>query len=1477
LDLNLALTYNSLVWTKDGSLIKFNADFGTPAPGFRLGLPVLQQKFLHAQTSIQTYMLIMPSGSRIELRQTGTNTYESQDSSYTHLDNSNLNAILVRTADGTQFTFEPINVNNEFRCTKIKDRNGNFISATYNAANGHLLTIRDTLDRVIYFDYDANNNLQAIRQTWAGNVQHLWATFEYMEVYVAPAFGGSLQINGPNNQNHTVLSRVNLHDGTYFTFEYNAPFAQIKKINSFAADGHLLSYISYNVSSNAGQPDCPRFTERRDWAENWNNGNEAITTYSAASDNSWAQQTALDGTIFKQFFATSGWQTGLPTVSEVWSGNIKKKWTTVNWTQDDLNLSFQKNPRVTETNVWDEANNRRRVTIDYYPTTSFSLPSDVYEYAANGTTVLRRTHTNYHLYSAYTDRRIIGLVFEQLVYDGAGALQGKTRYHYDWAESWLEERAGAKQHDDTNYGINFVVGRANLVLIERWDVNYPEDTARVLSTKFGYNTTGSMIFTGDGLWHRTDFTYTDSFSDTLNHNTFAYPTTITDPDSNASTIKYNYDFGTVTRTQDPKGAVQTITYDSATRVERITNENNGAYVRHAYAPSGYIHSYATIQDGAGESYQLSYFDGAGRLRASGGDHPGSSTGFAGMLISYDVMGRVSQQTNPAEINGSWIPSGDDALGWASTLQTYDWNGRPIRTTNHDSSYRENMYGGCGCAGGEQITVRDERGRRKRYTKDVLGRLIKVEELNWNETVYSTTNYTLNARDQITQINQEGQTRTFSYDGYGRLSQCVKPEQGTTNYSYLSDDTVQTITDARGATSTFGYNNRGLVTSITYGVPAGVAATPNVTFGYDSAGNRTSMTDGLGSVSYVYNPLSQLMSETRTFTGVNGTYALTYGYNLAGQLNSITNPWDAQVGYNYDRLGRVTNVSGSGYSNVSSYVNSISYRAFGLKQMQYNNGRTLSLQYDNRMRLTQWKIPGVMEWNYAYTHFGENTGRVTYAQNITDPTLDRSYYYDHVGRLQSAYTGSSARAHVGIGSNWLSDGPYAQENNVYDVWGNTLSRTGWGGMNPQYGASYTNNKMNGMTYDYSGNLTDAGGGWMFTYDATGQQATSAMGNVQMFYDGNGLRGKKSENGTVTYYLRSSVLGGQVVAELNSGGGWMRGYVYLGGEILAVQQNVAVYWMHQDPVAKSKRVTDASGAVVSAIELDPWGGETNRSSNEAFQPRKFTTYEQDSIGSHDAMNRRYNRWWARFEQPDPYDGSYDLTDPQSFNRYSYVHNDPVNFVDPSGLNRTALGMRCVFEWVYRPHVEGGGDWVLEETCFAESDDGGSIGFGGFGSGIPQNPAPSPTPRELDCHGFADYVQMIADKSDSKRSFMDELARTFTSARNSSMTEMRDNSAGPARVAITDDGFKAELREPQDTHGQARHYVGGFIAAVHLGEFFGRRFMNDLEVPGRSDYASDTALNRISASHASDFIDSAHGIDYLRRYLAHRIRMEVCGDKP
>ena len=1269
LDLSLTITYNSLVWTKDGSYMKFNADLGSPAPGFRLGLPTLQQRFLNSQTGIYAYMMVMPSGRRLELQQIGSsNIYESQDGSYTQLDATNPNALLVRTTDGTQFTFTPVSINSEFRCTKIKDRNGNYISADYNTVNGHLLKITDTLGREIVFVYDSSSNLQVIRQTWNGGT-HDWVTFNYSQVYVAPAFGGGLFVNGPNNNYTTVLSQVNLDDGSYFSFNYNNSFAQVNRINRYAGDGHLIQYTSYNVSSASGQTDCPRFTEKREWAENWNNHLEAVTSYSIAADGSWTQQITPDGTVYKEFFATAGWQSGLTTNTEVWSGGVKKKWTRTDWTQDNTALSYAKNARVTETNIWDSENNRRRMTINYGPYASYSLPYEVIEYAADGATIVRRRYTDYNLSSSYVDRRIIGLVSAIQVIDHAtNSYVSKTTFDYDWGGEYLVATPQtATRHDSANYGSGFVTGRGNLSAAWRWDVTDINNPAKAIAgTRSAYNMTGSVVFSRDALGHQTSVSYTDAFSDQTNRNSFAYPTTITDAASFARTVQYNYDFGAVTRTQDPKGAIQIITYDAAARRERVTNQNTGAYTRWVYPSANtFIAAFSTIEAGKGEAFEGTAFDGAGRYRATQTDLPGSAGGFSTVVVGYDVMGRLSTRSNPTEMTPLWVPAGDDAgTGWLWTTQSYDWNGRPTITTLPDGSTRENTYGGCGCAGGAVTTVRDEQGRRRKLTMDVFGRLKQLDELDWNQNIYSTTTYAYNVLDQLNSINQAGQTRTFAYDGYSRLRTRTTPEQGTTTYSYFNDNTIQTITDARGAISTFSYNNRHLVTGISYNVSSapGVEATPNVTFDYDSAGNRTSMNDGLGTMSYEYDSTSRLTSETRTFTGL-GTFSLTYAYNLGNELISITNPWGVQVGYGYDKVGRPTSVSGANYAGVSSYINSVTYRAFGPKQVNYSNGHTLSMQYDNRLRLTQWSTPGVLRMQYGYT--SERSGRVEFIRNQDDETLDRFYSYDHVGRLSAARSGNEARVAAGDQVPLLYNGPYSHIYQ-YDQFGNITYREGQGGDNPSFTATYTNNKRNGLTYDLAGNLTNDGL-QSFTYDATGQAATASSTGyaLQQNYDGNGLRGKRVENGTATYYLRSSVLDGQVVAEISSDTVWRRGYVYLGGQLIAVQYG-GVLWMHQDPFAKSKRVTDGSGNVVSSIELDPWGGDTNRISNDVFQPRRFTTYQRDGNSSDEAMFRRYNRWWSRFDQPDPYDASYELTDPQSFNRYAYVRNDPVNLIDPRGLD-------------------------------------------------------------------------------------------------------------------------------------------------------------------------------------------------------------------
>jgi RHS repeat-associated protein len=1486
LDVSISLFYNSLVWTKQGNAIEYNADHGTPAPGFQLGLPRLQAQFFDTDENANAYLLVTPSGGRIKMKQVGsTDTYESSDGTYTQLTSPNSTPVL-RTTDGTQYVFG-IQVSAEWRCTKIEDRNGNYISATYDTATGHLLTLTDTLSRVVNFNYDGNNNLDTITQLW-GTTPHTWVEFNYATVPMSFNFSGLTAYGATNNVDQTVLSNIVFPEIASYHFDYNS-YGQVYQIRHKAPDGHELEHTFYNLNNPGTQTDCPRFTERRDYAQNWNNGNEAVTTYSVTNNATWTnpenqatetgtmvQQTAPDNkTVYKEYSHDSGWDTGLTRLAEFLYDGVKKKWISTAWTQDNVTLTFPQNPRVTEINIYDDGNNRRRTTIDY--TQGYSLPTTISQYSgANGQTLLRSAVTVYVTDSAYLDKRIIGLPAEQVAYGATSNIVSRHVYSYDWGDSYFSIQQPSTGYDATNYPSSFIVGRANLVAVRRYNCTNNttayDDNQAVWTQRNGYNMAGSTVWTKDASGHTTSISFGDYFSDNNNsRNTLAYPTTITDADDYSSQAQYNYNFGAITLTHVPtRGLAPNITYldvvrqyDAFGRIEHVTNQTNQAYTRFFYENNAnYVHTYQTLIDlnPANELHSWQVFDGAGRVRASASEHPGSAGGYTGQYVIYDNMGRVVEQSNPTEIStqNGWVPAGDDVAGWRVTQQTYDWKGRPKQTTNSDGSTRIIDYGGCGCAGGEITTVQDEHGRQRRYTENTLGRLAKVEEMFWNTgSVYATTNYSFNERDQVTQINQAGQIRSLVYDGHGRLQTRTTPEQGETNYSYNADDTIQVMTDARLVTTTYSYNNRHQVTSLTYNVtgdPTGnTAATATVNLGYDAAGNRTSMTDGLGSASYVYNNLSQMESETRTFNGLN-PITLSYEYNLAGELKKITNPWSAQVSYAYDKAGRLQNVTGANYANVPNYATSLTYRAWGaIKGMHLPGGTAgfdLTTAYDDRMRPTSWNVAGVLGYNYHYAdYYNERTGRVTFAENIADPTLDRSYEYDLVGRLAISHSGAEARAHVINGQWGTQDGPYSQGYD-YDVWGNVTHKYGWGGevqggtpgQSSDIYYSYTGNRRNGFGYDAAGNVTNDGT-QTFIYDATGQQtyASGTGGSAPVFtddplnppnaakteiklvhltelraavnqlraraalaaatwttdpnpqqyvtpvhhnhvqqlrtkleealtalhlpigsyahsgpnagdtiyaadfqelrdkikaawtalaaaaltqsYDGNGLRVKKTEYGAATWYLRSTVLGGQVIAEVDGSGVWQRGYVYSGSTLMAVQQSNSVYWMHEDPVTKSKRTTDVSGNIVSAIELDPWGADTNRSGYSAFQPKKFTSYERDNNGSDEAMFRRYNRKHSRFDQPDPYDGSYSPTDPQSLNRYAYTQNDPVNFVDPSGLVRecvTAGGVVYCFNTDDAVQIYGRWDDLPSA--------GGTRLFGGRDmSDDPQNPEVPMTPGQ------------------------------------------------------------------------------------------------------------------------------------------------------
>ncbi|MFN7950045.1 MAG: hypothetical protein U0Z53_32160, partial [Blastocatellia bacterium] len=665
LDLNLTLHYNSLVWIRhSGNIISFDYDYyPTLTPGFRLGFPEISGP---ATTigSFETYIVILPTGRRVALRKVTTSRYEATDSSYLYLVTSpSTQTMTLYATDGTQFSYTIPAGDWWYRCTQIKDRNGNFLTISYanvGTAEDPLFsigTITDTLGRVINFNYQ-NQRLLSITQEWHGQT-HTWAQFDYpaagQEHPMTPNFG-SLLVDGPGGgQRIPVITRVITGDGARHTFVYNE-WGQAKEIWRYGeADNQRAALVYAFPSNSAPQTDCPRFTQRNDgiagWAgQSYVNGIGWVSSYFSFDPNeSYGEVTTPDGVTHKEFFSTTGGTRGLPSTMEDWFGGVKRKWTTTVWASDSA-TSPPLRPRVTELNVYDEAGNRRRTTIEYTTlAATVKLPCIVREYNADATTIYRSTQTEYVTSASYTayNRRIIGLPAMQYLYQGdvSGTLVALTGFVYDSPNDTTTclqaHSATPSQHDSTNYGAGFLA-RGNLTRVQRYSVTNGV-ASTPLETKTGYYTTGTVALTKDALSHQTSLCYDDLFlhytqptPDTLSAAsvtpaapTFAYPTRVTDPDGYSSTVSYNYDFGAVTRTVDPKeyalhGANPTTmgvsTYDSKGRPDKALVWKEGArysQTRYAYATDhNWTQMWTTVNTLSEETYVVHLLDGASRERVT---------------------------------------------------------------------------------------------------------------------------------------------------------------------------------------------------------------------------------------------------------------------------------------------------------------------------------------------------------------------------------------------------------------------------------------------------------------------------------------------------------------------------------------------------------------------------------------------------------------------------------------------------------------------------------------------------------------------------------------------------------------------------------------------------------------------------------------------------------------------------------------------
>lgn len=203
------------------------------------------------------------------------------------------------------------------------------------------------------------------------------------------------------------------------------------------------------------------------------------------------------------------------------------------------------------------------------------------------------------------------------------------------------------------------------------------------------------------------------------------------------------------------------------------------------------------------------------------------------------------------------------------------------------------------------------------------------------------------------------------------------------------------------------------------------------------------------------------------------------------------------------------------------------------------------------------------------------------------------------------------------------------------------------------------------YDPNGNLV-SGDGKYYEYNDANQLAkvreNDQNGKViaEYFYDFAGQRVKKAENGVTTYsigkHYETNVVAGK--AENTS-------YFFANGERVAKKVLAAdgtllnTSFYHPDHLGGVNAVTNAAGTVVAKTSYLPFG-EVRQGGQEKFS---YTGKEKDKATDLYYFDARFNSPELRhFTQADSADA--DLSDPQDLNRYAYVGNNPLSYVDPDG---------------------------------------------------------------------------------------------------------------------------------------------------------------------------------------------------------------------
>jgi RHS repeat-associated protein len=765
------------------------------------------------------------------------------------------------------------------------------------------------------------------------------------------------------------------------------------------------------------------------------------------------------------------------------------------------------------------------------------------------------------------------------------------------------------------------------------------------------------------------------------------PTQATDANTQTTSTTYTDPyFWRPASVTDPTGATVNLSYGSPTSSESALNFNSGN---------------STVD-------VLTTLDGLGRVHLKEMKQSPSSTTYDTVETDYDSLGRVSRVTLPCPASaGQTCPS-----SWPGTTTTYDALNRPLTVTDGGGgsttySYTQNDV---------LVTVlpapSGENPKKRQLEYDGLGRLTSVCEMTTatgsgtcgqtnSQTGFWTT-YTYDDLDDLTSVTQNAQaataqqqTRTYAYDMLKRLSSETNPESGTTAYTYDTDATCGTSTgdlvkkiDAMGNVTCYAYDAMHRGTSVTYSGPY-AAATPNKFFVYDSATvNGAAMANAKGRLGEVYTAQSQggtkITDAGFSYTArgevsdvyqetpnSNGYYHVTQTYWPHGLFNQLSGLAGLPtISDGVDGEGRTSTVSASSGRNP---VNSTVYNPYGTPPqttVTFGSGDSDVFTFDpNTGRMTQYQynvgnpaqaVTGNLTWNPNGT---------LACLAITDPFNSANnqicnYGSDDLTRVSRGICGSA-----GWGQLFS-----------YDPFGNITKTVPQGNFGTSFQPVYqdptkqtqqTTNRyvsIPGATvkYDTNGNVLNDGT-HQYTWDADGNSVS--VDGVSQTFDALDRVVEQNRSGVFTQIVYAP--GGGRLA-LMSGQSLQKAFVHLPGAATAVYTAAGLdHYRHSDWLGSARFASTANPPTTMYADqaYAPFGEVYAQAG--AANDLSFTGMDASTTsGDYDFPAREYDATAGRWPTPDPAGlAAADPADPQSWNRYAYVGNRPLNDVDLYGLMNCA----------------------------------------------------------------------------------------------------------------------------------------------------------------------------------------------------------------